>query len=83
MNEEDERRRRLEFHAQLERLSADRAMANAEQVIAPPRSRDVRNANRVATTALAIIFIVTVAMIVGVSIAAISPRFGISVVPGT
>jgi hypothetical protein len=70
MNEEDERRRRLEFHAKLER-AAERVLANAEQLLPPPATLDVRNANRIATIAVAVVIIVTIAMIVGVLIGAI------------
>jgi len=71
MDEEDERRRRLEFHAKLER-AAERVLANAKQVFAPRATPDLRNANRIATIAVAVVIIVTIATIVGVIISATS-----------
>jgi hypothetical protein len=78
MDEDDERRRRLEFHAKLERLAAERVSSNGEQLVARPASRDTHNANRIATIALAVVVIVTIVTVVGVIISAIGPHFGFS-----
>jgi hypothetical protein len=71
MNEEDEDGRRLEFRAKLER-AAERVLANAEQLLPPPATPDVPDANRIATIAVAVVILVTIAAIIGVIISATS-----------
>ncbi len=78
MDKEGERRRRLEFHAKLERLAAERVSSDAKQLNARRPSRDAYNANRIATISLAIVVIVTIATIVGVFLSIIGPHFGFS-----
>ena len=85
MDEGDERRRRLEFSAKLERLAAERTTAtesrsSAEQLPlnAKSASRGAENANKIAIISLVVVVIVTVVTIVGVIISIVGPHLGFS-----
>ena len=84
MDEEDERRRQLEFYTKLAGLGAEqmRAIENAEAEQQRPHARqqglEAHIANRIAKIALVVVVVVTMATVVGVIVSAVVPQLGFS-----